>query len=64
MNEKHLLWHIFDFLDEATIEEMIEQFSDTVTPRRFSDTPQQGEITVGVALRERYEAYKKAQKNG
>jgi len=59
VNRKHLLWHIFDFLDEATIEEMIDQFSDVVTPRRFSDTPQPGEITVGAALRERYEAYKK-----
>lgn len=59
MNEKHLLWHMFGFLDEAIIEEMIDQFSDKVTPRYFSDTPQQGEITVGDALRERYEAYKK-----
>lgn len=59
MNEKHLLWHIFGFLDEAIIEEMIDQFSDVVTPRRFSDNPQPSEITVGAALRERYEAYKK-----
>ena len=60
MNRKHLLWHVFDFLDEAVIEEMIDQFSDRVTPRYFSDTPQSGEITVGAALQERYDAYKKA----
>lgn len=63
MNEKHLLWHIFGFLDEAIIEEMIDQFSDVVTPRYFSDIPQHGEITVGIALHERYDAYKKAKQN-
>jgi hypothetical protein len=61
LNEKHLLWHIFNWLGPDRFREMFLDFDATKT--RFSDNPQSGEIAVSHALRERYDAYLKASKN-
>ncbi len=64
MNEKHLLWHIFKHLENCDIDinDIVQSFE--INEERFSVNPQPGEITVAQAVRERYEAYKKAKVNG
>lgn len=62
MNEKHLLWHIFNYMEPYAVENMIGCMEGNKAS--FSKEPQQGEITVATAFKERYEAYKKAKRNG
>lgn len=63
MNRKHLLWHVFQYMEacDMDISDMIEACSYNKT--MFSDNPQQGEITVAQAMQERYSAYKKSLHN-
>lgn len=60
MNQKHLLWHVFNMMEgmDIDVSDFIEAIS--VSKVRFSDNPLPGEITPAAALAERYEAYKKA----
>ena len=64
MNRKHLLWHVFDMMDKMDID--VGDFCEAIgmSDAKFSDSPQPGELSVSDALYERYEAYKKALKNG
>jgi hypothetical protein len=65
VNEKHLLWHIFQYLDEYVeidINDMIEGFAHE--KRMFSKESQPNEISVASALTERWDAYNKARQNG
>lgn len=62
MNEKHLLWHIFKYLGDLTVYDMIGDLENKKT--MFSENPQPGEISVAKALEERHDAYVKARQNG
>ena len=63
MNRKHLLYHVFQYMEDCGMNlfEMQDRLSYSKTT--FSDNPQSGEISVADALHERIEAYKKV-KNG
>lgn len=64
MNRRHLLWHVFNHLEECDIDisDIIESLA--INNVRFNDPPQPGEMTVAENLRERYDAYKKDRMNG
>ena len=66
MNNKHLLYHIFEYMEacDMDLSDIVECYSYSKT--KFSENPQPGEISVADAIHERIEAYKKVkvQKNG
>jgi hypothetical protein len=57
MNRKHLLWHVFNWLEPEVIQEMIQDLDACKV--RFSDDPQMNEISVAKAMKDKWEEYKK-----
>lgn len=53
---------MFNYMEPYAVENMIGCMEGNKAS--FSKEPQQGEITVATAFKERYEAYKKAKQNG